>query len=51
MDKYKIYQDRQGGEFVYWTYSDRQTVYLPWKFVARERDLGRARIVKTAECR
>ena len=51
MDKYTIYQDRQGGEFVYWTYSDGATVYLPPVFVARERDLGRARIIKTAEAR
>ena len=46
MKPYTIYQDRQGGEFVYCTYSDGQTVYLPPVFVARERDLGRAEIVK-----
>lgn len=51
MKKYTIYQDRQGGEFVHWTYSDGDTVYLPWKFAARERDLGRAKIVKTQEAK
>jgi len=48
--KYSIYMDRQGGAFVYWAYSDGERVYLPLAFVARENDLGRAIIVKTAEC-
>ena len=48
--KYTVYMDRQGGAFVYWAYSDGERVYLPLAFVARENDLGRARIVKTAEC-
>jgi hypothetical protein len=50
MEKYTIYQDRQGGKNIWWTYSDGSTVYLSWKFVSRELMSRRARLVKTAEC-
>ena len=27
-EKDTVYRDRQGGQYVYWTYSDTQTVYV-----------------------
>jgi hypothetical protein len=50
MDRYTIYQDRQGGKNIWWTYIDGDTKYLPWSFVSRELMRRRAKLVKTAEC-
>ena len=49
-EKYTIYQDRQGGKFVWWTYAGDRTIYLTWRFVSRELMSKKAKLIKTAEC-
>jgi hypothetical protein len=40
-----VYRDRQGGEFIYWTYSDGQMVYVKEAWVLRERARGTVRLI------
>lgn len=41
----RIYRDLQGGRYIYWTYSDWQTIYVSEQWVRREERRGTVQVI------